>query len=54
MNKGTIRHLSFGGRAAAVIRGTAASARTVEIAAIQNGQATLRFGDVDGKAYTLA
>ena len=65
MNKCTIRHSSFGGHAAAVIRGAAAavialaalgaaSARTVEIAAIQNGQATLRFGDADGKAYTFA
>ncbi len=65
MNKNTTRHLSFGGHAAVVIRGVAASvialaalgaasARTVEIAAIQNGQATLRFGDADGNAYTLA
>ena len=65
MNKNTTRHLSFGDHAAVVIRGaaasvialaalSAASARTVEIAAIQNGQATLRFGDADGNAYTLA
>ena len=65
MNKGTIRHSSFaaqprpsfGGHAAVVIALAAlgaASARTVEIAAIKNGQATLRFGDADGAAYTLA
>ena len=55
---------SFGGRAAAVIRraaalviplaATAASARTVSVAAIRDGAATAAFGDPDGAAYTLA
>jgi hypothetical protein len=46
------RHLSLVTAALAALG--AASARTVEIAAINNGQATLRFGDADGAAYTLA
>ncbi|MBR0056288.1 MAG: hypothetical protein IJP66_03075 [Kiritimatiellae bacterium] len=63
MNKLVTRHSSFGGRAA-VIRGvaasvialaaTAASARTVSVAAIRDGAATAAFGDPDGAAYTLA
>ena len=64
MSKLVARHSSFGGRAAAVIRraaalvialaATAASARTVSVAAIRDGAATAAFGDPDGAAYTLA
>ena len=51
MNKLLTRHLSL---VTAALAATAASARTVSVAAIRDGAATAAFGDPDGAAYTLA
>ena len=51
MNKLLTRHLSL---VTAALAATAASARTVSVAAIRDGAATAAFGAPDGAAYTLA
>ena len=51
MNKLLTRHLSL---VTAALAATAASARTVSVAAIRDGAATAAFGDPDGAVYTLA